>query len=395
MRKKIELNLVSQSLTSIEIIAFEQNNPIARYFIYSKVAGTSKGLEINLVSLVLYPVLDLFGNVDFHFKNIHLSQNALSFIKLSANLYSKIFLDYYNVHYKPTFFYKESEQLHDHPSFHLDTKSCYFGSTGGKDSTLVSMIINSRYSNIHNYRVDFDTQEFKHNYHTGRQVLDQNLYGELSIELNVGNGNYYQEHDMPLLFTAPYFSVTDGHPANLIVGIPFDNLNAYRTDRLEFVVTESAAFLHLFQNFIRNEGLHGFKIISPISSLTSFGVYYCLSKIIGWPALKELNSCWQPDKSTGKACMKCPKCERVQYIFNHLYTCPNTVTENSHLSKLFGSFAIEQMLQKTENQSNLYKILLDSRLTAIEDNFYIELLNIFPKFEIQNIYPEDKNNGNY
>lgn len=382
--KNIDLMLSVDDKFALEISAIEDGITFARYFVQSKTKASSKGRILNLTTLVNYVVLDLIGNVHFRFINFSLPEASLDFLDSSINQYKTLYSEHYNFCFKVTLTQDKALCTSKSSTLNLDPDQCYFGCSNGKDSALVDILISKRFKKINKFFVDFDDQEFVHDYRTGREILNDRIYKKNCFEYTIGTNNFYQEHDIPLLIMAPYFSIENGAPGNVLLGIPYDNLNAERNDKLEFVITESLSALELLMNFCSNLGIKNFKIISPISSLTSFGVYTCLVEKYGWEGLQSFNSCWAPESSTGKPCMKCAKCERVNFIYSKIKKENITRISNTRLATLFGSFALEKMLLDESLEYQLTMAHIDPKVSHIEDGFHHELKQEFPGLKTVN-----------
>lgn len=250
------------------------------------------------------------------------------------------------------------------------------GYTEGKDSSLCKKLINSVGKDIEYYKVSYDDDIPKEDGHIYCRVIDDDLYQKYTITGKKNNSDiisFQQADDIHVTFACAYAYMKSVYPANLAVGIPWDAIHDFQDGISDLVPTETYKSLKLYEDLMRNYGFKDFKIVSPIASLHTFGVYKILEKELGLEALTKLDSCWNSYQYEGKPCGYCPKCQRLKTIFRICFSIkyiPEVIDLDIKSSDfLFGSIYATKALEMMPADLLMNSILVDEYSVDLSGQF--------------------------
>lgn len=366
----------------------DMDTVIVTYLFRSRQAGTEVGKRLLFITLLRYAVLDCFG-ADSMIVEADVSGYEAKYMEQELEHMVTYSLRNQNLELRrPTVIYSTVEDTCYSTPIPLDSRNCYIGYSGGKDSKLCYELIKDRFEKVVKFKIDFDQEEFNSQFYEGIHIQDLEKYKEISArQVYEKHGrNYYQEEDLHCCFAAPYFSVRDMDPAYLVVGLQFDVSNYYVFNEKqelisEFDLMETYQSMKTFENLLGYYGLQGFHVIEPLASATSFVIYEILRQEHGEDGLRKMNSCWNPNKD-GSACGVCLKCQRVSYIYNCL-GLQLTDTEKHSLALLkqkkypldyvFGSITCKQLLEQYNPEELKDVLFIDEKVIDLDRGMYKEI----------------------
>ena len=380
-------------------------NPIVKYTFCSKTTGTELGRRIVLITLLRYAIM-MTLNIDQIEITFSLDDYEKEYLESEIDNLVSYSLRNQSFHMKtPRLIYGGVSYSNEYPNIPLDPTTVFIGYSGGKDSQLCYELLHGVFEHIRKYKIDFETEQYEHDYHERIDIIDNDMYQKVSTEaLFTAQGkDYYQEEDLHCCFAIPYWGVTINHPQVLSIGLQFDVVNDYLCNDsgekiTEFDLLETYDSLKKFEALMHYYGLSGFKVIVPLASITSFGIYSILQKKYGESGLRALNSCWSPTPD-GKPCGKCLKCQRVSYIYNILGMELTDIEKASlelanssgiRLDFLFGSITCQRLL---ENQDKLKvplhaALFVDEKIEELDWGMSKKIATLYSLTRIDNPFKE-------
>lgn len=373
--KNITLELVEVYRNSISIKAISDSQVICTYNFHSKSTSNIIGRELVIATLTSWATIDLCFSETILIK-YQLTAASTNYIKRnfynSTSLYEKLFRQDIG---KLIF---ESNDVVENiiGNINLNKNEYFLGYTGGKDSTLCKEILNYTKKNVKYYQVSYDDDKHADDGHIDIFIENNNLYNEVSLKgMHKKNESviFHQADDIHVTFIAPYFNLTCNTPASLVVGLPWDVIHNFKDGVTDLVPTETYQSIFILETLFLELGINNFKVISPIASLHSLGVYKLCEKLIGLNALSKLDSCWNSYLIDGNACGTCPKCQRIKYIYNYCFDknyldwAPMLPLKN--LETLFGSIYANVAIKKYPNINWAENIILDRESLILSGDF--------------------------
>ena len=368
--------------SGVTITIYKNEINICDYIFKSKEKGTTLGKRLVYITLLRYVILDCLGVRTLRI-DIPLNSSEIDYLNNEVLNMIQYTLEYNDLVIESPILSIETFNNSPYNDITLNRKNCYIGYSGGKDSTLCYSFIKDQFVNITKFKIDFDSEEFNNEYYETYKVLNHIEYKKISTrDIYIKNNKlYYQEEDLHCCFAAPYFSIQNGDPAFLSVGLQYDvvNPNLYDSEHnklSEYGLTETFESLKTIEKLFKTYGLIDFKMIVPLASLTSFTIYNILNREKGWRETKKLISCWSPENN--KPCGECLKCLRVSYIYNEVgiplsnkekENIIKIETEDIPLDYLFGSKSIKVLIDKKRSGENINlidDIYTDDKITELD-----------------------------
>ncbi len=378
------------------VTVFYHQNPIADYCMEITKTPTSIGERLVFTTLTLWSLLD--------------------FCLSNRNVINNFFLDFEkeyiaNTYYYCTRLYKENYGLslatllfNSENTLHIEnfiqpgtnismTQEYFLGYTGGKDSTLCKILLEETNKTVVLYHVSYDDDLTTGEGRIFCRIIDTELYKKYTITGYKSNSrliSFQQADDIHVTFIAPYIYPRKNYPSYLAVGLPFDAVHCFRSGVPDLVPTETLISCRLLEELMHQYGFKSYHIVSPIASLHTFGIYQLLAKRNGFNALLSLDSCWETTSINTTPCGMCPKCQRLKYIFHHVFAydylpdIPMLQIDNADF--LFGSIHAMQLLKQYSPQIVANCQFIYSN-TNIEEEFveYIHNQYGMPPIIIENI----------
>lgn len=377
-------------------VIVSEKQDICQYIYFHKKEFSDKGKDIVKTTLTSWAMLD-FSVADEMvidipitlFEKEYLGKNFEYCVKLYQKVYRyKMPNISYPIIIEKTY---EKETLNE---------VYYLGYTQGKDSTLCKMLLDETGKTLDYYKVSYDDDEPADDGHIYCEILDQQVYNKYTItgwKAESDIISFQQADDIHVTFSSPYVYEKSVYGKYLAVGIPWDAIHQFKDGTSDLVPTESYPSIMFFEELIHQYGFEEFKVISPIASLHTYGVYSVLSEIIGIEELLSLDSCWDAYEYKQQACGYCPKCQRIKAVFrdcfNREYISEVPCLKIDSADFLFGSLYATDLLRRLPTKEVMNSILVDDFSKAFSGE-YMEILEKkyhLDRMEVEKIeYVEDQ-----
>ncbi|MRG28808.1 hypothetical protein [Laceyella tengchongensis] len=352
---------------------------LGRYQFLSEKKPHPIGIELVRATLLSWATIDLCFAQEVVLSD-DLDPRVVIYIQQHYDLVTRTYTHLYG---RPTasLLFKKIGDEQQTPFFYLDSNAYFLGYTGGKDSTLCQILLDVAQVKTVHYLVTYDNDQHSEEGHINFVLSQPEEYYKVSVvgaNRQLGNVSFHQADDIHVTFAAPYFDLNSSKPAYLAVGLPWDVIHTFPNEGLcDLVPTETYCSLKILMDLFHALNVVNFKLISPIASLHTVGVYQVLSKILGIEKLMELDSCWHSYLFQGKPCGCCPKCQRLKFIFEYCFNqdylswSPTLKIESGNF--LFGSLYAWQSINQHPDINWSQYSLVDVESTKFSGPF-IEIL---------------------
>lgn len=347
MNFKLEKDKINQIL---KIKVLNDNDLICEYCIDTTKKLTEVGERLGYTTLTLWALLDfcLAKNISV---DLYLINFEKKYILDCYDYCTRLYANNYNLKIAKLFFSKETEPI---KFKNIPMLNEYFlGFTGGKDSTLCKILLDDLKKSVVNYNVSYDDDITIGEGRIYCKIINKNVYNKYTItgyKINSNIISFQQADDIHITFIAPYLYERNEYPANVVVGLPYDAVHSFKSGEPDLVPTETFKSINMLEVLMHNYGFNNYKVISPIATLHTFGVYSLLSKIIGINELLKLDSCWETNSEKKDPCGTCPKCQRLKYVFqncfNYNYLGKYPTLNITSADFLFGSIHANELIKK-------------------------------------------------
>jgi len=333
-----------------KIVVYDMGRPTAEYCMETVGALSEAGQRLLNTTLTAWGLLDFClspGNrVDFP-----LTEPERRYIQDTYRYCTKLYAENYGLAVAPLEFAPEKTA----PEYPLQTmtEQFFLGYTGGKDSTLCKLLLQELGKEIVYYSVSYDDDATRGYGRIFNRILDPELYNRHTITGYKANSDYIafqQADDIHVTFIAPYLYPRSSYPGNLAVGLPYDAVHTFASGVPDLVPTETLQSVEYLESLMHSYGFSAYRVVSPVASLHTFGIYRLLSSLIGMEGLMALDSCWEQTEQHPEPCGMCPKCQRLKYVFKHCF-CLDYLPQTPllHITGgdfLFGSIHASQLLER-------------------------------------------------
>lgn len=334
----------------LKIKVIHSDEVICEYCIDTTKKVSQIGERLGFTTLTLWAMLD-FCLTNTLLINLDLLDFERKYIEDCFNFCTKLYKNNYNLEIAKILFLNNNETKQN-KSINMQDKY-FLGFTGGKDSTLCKILLEELQKNVVNYNVSYDDDITIGEGRIYNSIRDKDIYNKFTITGYKSNSNiisFQQADDIHVTFVAPYLYEREDYPANLAVGLPYDAIHCFKTGEPDLVPTETFKSISMLENLMHNYGFNDFKVVSPIATLHTFGVYSLLKQIIGLNELMKLDSCWETNSENKKPCGMCPKCQRLKYVFKNCfgydYLEDYPTLNITSADFLFGSIHANELLKK-------------------------------------------------
>lgn len=360
----------------IKIIALENDITICEYICQFSMQLNDIGSDLIGTTLLSWATIDLSvcSKIEIDEK---LTKCEKEYIENNYNYCTPIYKVIYNYNPGRLIFHEEMNGRYTNKKMVETYKLVY---TQGKDSTLCKEILTAAKKKIDYYKVSYDDDVPSENGHIFCNIVNKRLYDEFTINGLKENSpiiSFHQADDIHVTFACAYAFESDYYSQYLALGLPWDAIHSFDDDTPDLVPTETLKSLHFFEILLEKYGFQDFRIISPIASLHTFGVYNVLSKKIGKNEVMNLDSCWDSYRYNNQPCGYCPKCQRIKKVFkdcfniNYIPSVPNLGIESADF--LFGSIHAMEILDFFPVEDIMNSALIDDCSLKLSGEF-IEFL---------------------
>ena len=373
MVKCVNLNLsVVDGDISIEAF-YGTDKKICEYkYVYSNGIVDSRGVNLGKTVLLGWAILDL-SKVDTLKINVPLTNFEKEYLtnnyQYSVEIYEKIYKYFRaNIEFKESVYREYERQKMD--------DGYYLGYSGGKDSTLCKKLLDDAQANYTIYKVSYSDDEPAKEGQIYCNIVDNDLYKLFALSEMKENSNYvscHQADDIHVTFAVPYIFKKESYLNKLAVGIPWDAIHRFNDGCSELVPTETIYSVEFLEKLVKQYGFKEFKLISPIASLHTYGVYYTLSNYYSIDQLLAMDSCWESHENKGQGCGYCPKCQRLKRVFKdcfnttYLDEVPDLCIENANF--LFGSVYAKEIIKKLHPHKVMASVIIDKESVLYSGEF--------------------------
>lgn len=300
----------AHSSDAVVLTASCNGKPVKTYHFESRESGTELGAQIITGALAGWAATDLClaGQVVV---DVDLPRAGHEFIqglyKTVTDFYRKLF----NRDFAELSFRKPVE-LTAH-KISLDSHTTFLGKSGGKDSTLVEIVLQREgKQRAVPYKISYEESKEGDFVIYEREITPAICNNTVPLRAFPQRGEFaiLEPTDIGLTFLAPYFNVRNGFPSTTAIGLQWDSRWIFPEIASSLVPTESPTALKLYAEFMQNMGLEWLPIL-PIYSIHTNGVYRALENLLGAERVDRMVSCWE---FSDWNCGNCPKCQRVKYV---------------------------------------------------------------------------------
>lgn len=381
---------------NIVISVFFEDNLVSEYrCIYQKKLNDN-GLNLLKATLLSWATLDFSIcekiEIDMPLSNFEMKY-VVNHFDYCTKLYSKVY------NYKPAIIVFSGASVNTEYIVKEMKDQFYLGYTEGKDSSLCRELIKRSGKGIEYYKVSYDDEMPAEDGHIYTKIIDYELYNKYTItgwKANRDIVSFQQADDIHVTFACPYAYERDIYPDKLAVGIPWDAIHAFSSGEPDIVPTETYQSILILESLVHNYGYKDFKIISPIASLHTYGVYAALERLSGLDKLVELDSCWESYAYSNKNCGFCPKCQRLKKVFQDCFDYDNNtkvpLLNIVSADFLFGSVYATRLLEDFSPKEIMNTMFLDQCSVAMSGEF-IDILKRIHNYQVVNdivyTYTED------
>lgn len=275
----------------------------------------------------------------------------------------------------------------------------YLGYTEGKDSSLCKELLKRSGKETEYYKVSYDDETPAADGHIYCKIMDHELYNKYTItgwKEKSDVVSFQQADDIHVTFACPYTYERDIYPDKLAVGIPWDAIHTFSSGEPDIVPTETYQSILIFQELVHNYGFKDFRVISPIASLHTYGVYAALERLNGLEKLLQLDSCWESYAYINKDCGFCPKCQRLKKVFRDCFDYDNNskvpLLPIVSADFLFGSVYATKLLEDFTPGEIMTTLFVDECSATMSEDFIDILKSIYDYNVVNDIaytYTED------
>lgn len=373
----MNLSICSDKENNIYKILVKKNNEvICEYCMEVTDIVSNVGVRIIYTTLCAWAVLDfcLLATISIE---VNFFDFEKEYIENLYNFCCKLYKNNFNLDVATL---KFENQYNYFPYMEKNMNDEFFlGYTGGKDSTLSKILLNDLNKKINYYEVSYDNNTVRGYGRIFNSIFNKKIYKENSITGYKESSNlvsFHQADDIHVTFVAPYIYDRNIFPSNIAVGLPYDAIHSFENGIPDLVPTETLESLKYLEKLMHNYGFNKYKIVSPIGTLHTFGVYNLLSKIIDIDKLLQLDSCWEYQYNNNP-CGMCPKCQRLKFVLKKCFNIdylPNVPLLNITSSDfLFGSIHANKLIKENEIGIVLNNQIFHDDLSF--ENEFTELLN--------------------
>lgn len=372
----------------IKIGAYSEDKLVCEYICYYQKELNICGADLLKTTLLSWATLD-FSVTDVILIEIQLSMFEYTYIEEQYKYCTKTYMKMFD--------YEKAELIYrvinkkEYEKVPMD-ESYYLGFTEGKDSTLCKELINSIGKQIVYYKVSYDDDNPAEDGHIYCHIVNEELYNRFTITGWKANSNiisFQQADDIHVTFACPYAYEKENYSKYLAVGIPWDAIHSFSGGEPDLVATETYHSIQIFEKLVKNYGFHEFKMVSPIATLHTYGVYGILERIIGIEQLEKLDSCWESYSYKGNSCGYCPKCQRLKKVFWDCFDYDNSPEipklEIKSADFLFGSIFATKLLSFMPAKKIMNTMLVDEYSRSFSGEFFEILKQQFQLKELEGI----------
>lgn len=370
---------------------------ICEYICLHQKKLNDNGLDLLKTTLLSWATLDfsVSNNLEIEISLFDFEeQYVLDHFEYCTKLYSKIY------NYIPaTISFKKKSMKYGCVNKNM-ADMFYLGYTEGKDSSLCKELINKTGKNIEYYKVSYDDDTPAIDGHIYCRIEDRDLYQKYTItgwKETSDIISFQQADDIHVTFACPFAYEKNVYPNKLAVGIPWDAIHTFSSGEPDIVPTETYQSILLFENLVHNYGYEGFKIISPIATLHTYGVYAALERLCGLEKLLNLDSCWESYAYLNRNCGFCPKCQRLKKVFKDCFNYDNNsmvpLLNIVNADFLFGSVYATKILEDYPPQTIMNTMFLDKCSTEMSGEFIEILKSLYDYKTVNDVlyeYTEDE-----
>lgn len=373
-----------------KIVAAVDGHRLAEYCMETVDALSGVGERLLDTTLTLWGLLD-FCLSDENRIGFSLTADEEDYIRNTYRYCTTLYTENYSIPVAEVAFAEQAEKIRfvTRPM----TDQYYLGYTGGKDSTLCKLLLEDLGKDIVYYSVSYDDDAVRGEGRIFCRICDQALYDRYTITGYKATSDlisFQQADDIHVTFIAPYLYGHAQYPANLAVGLPYDAVHTFASGVADLVPTETLKSIEYLERLMHSYGYTQYRVVSPVASLHTFGIYCLLEKIIGLDALMKLDSCWETTAEKTEPCGMCPKCQRLKYVFRNCFSMdylPEVPLLNiTSADFLFGSIHACQLLRQfSPEQVGSHQFLHIGTRTETEFVEHIQRKYGFGCIELPNI----------
>ncbi|NLG03256.1 MAG: hypothetical protein GX567_05450 [Clostridia bacterium] len=397
---KLNFYLSNDENNSKIVVKDISGDTICEYICFHKKTFSNTGADIIKTTLLSWAMIDCSITEEMQI-NVPIMSFEEKYLSDNFNYCCKLYHNVYKYSSPKITYPVKKEEIKEQKCM---SDVFYLGYTQGKDSTLCKKLLEFCNKTIEYYKVSYDYDTPADDGHIYCEIVNKEKYSVCSItglKERSDIVSFQQADDIHVTFACPYVYTKENYGKYLVVGIPWDAIHQFSDGTSDLVPTESYPSIMLFEELLNNYGYEGFRVISPIASLHTYGVYSNLCKLIGIDELLKLDSCWDAYEYGGRPCGYCPKCQRLKEVFRRCFDkeyiedVPYLDIESADF--LFGSVYATELLDKMTAEEIMGSVLIDEYSQRFSGEFIPVLQQLF-KLEARNTalvdYKPDKQTWN-
>ncbi|WP_392445819.1 hypothetical protein ACF3OF_02390 [Sneathia vaginalis] len=363
----------------IKIIAFDDYEIISEYILlYNNKNNSDKNIiEILKNTMISWAIVDLCFADKIIIKD-YLDDICSEYISNNYILSKKIYEKIYGKKCGSLEIKKSiKNDCNTTYEYILDPNKYIIGFSGGKDSTLCKFFLEEMNMDYSTYKVDYDSEQFSGFAHYS-QIVKNNLKYEKYHSPKIVNFISREADDIHVTFALSLLN--NEKIGNLVVGLPWDAVHVFNDGTTDLVPTETAMSIKILEKYIKDKGIKNFKILSPLASLHSFGVYELIYRLFN--NYHEYLSCWDGNfLNVNKNCGSCLKCQRTKYIlkkgFNEEYVKEIPILGINDPIFKYGSYFANELEKYFSIEDIKTSCFIDEDVEYLDNIFYKYIVNKF------------------